>query len=189
MAAQFSMSGDAIGGAGASARAPEPAHGRRDPDFYIVDEKLRVLDSPAGRHPAPDGLRPHIRAVVSRLLLRNPGVSTSLVEAVGDDEVVRVIPLSGNMPCRFAIFVEPQDRHDRLSSAAHRFGLTVRETEIVAALIRGEPTTEIAADLHISVYTVQQHITNIGRKLDCTKRSEIVAAVLGTRTRRGLSAR
>lgn len=43
--------------------------------------------------------------------------------------------------------------------------LTPRETEVVELVCQGLPAKRIAAELHISVHTVEVHIENAARKL------------------------
>jgi DNA-binding CsgD family transcriptional regulator len=51
--------------------------------------------------------------------------------------------------------------------------LTARETEVAALLARGLSTTDIAADLVISVATVRVHVEHILAKLDLHSRTQV----------------
>jgi ATP/maltotriose-dependent transcriptional regulator MalT len=55
-------------------------------------------------------------------------------------------------------------------------GLTVRESEILALLARGQSNQEIAANLVLSVRTVERHISNIYEKLGFEGRTARAAA-------------
>lgn len=56
--------------------------------------------------------------------------------------------------------------------------LTTRETEILKLLVDGRRNKEIAADLFISVRTVDTHRTNIMRKLKVNNTAELVKTAL-----------
>jgi len=53
--------------------------------------------------------------------------------------------------------------------------LTEREAEVLALLCRGRSNKEIAADLGVSVHTVERHLTNLYSKLGLHSRTEAVA--------------
>jgi NarL family two-component system response regulator LiaR len=55
--------------------------------------------------------------------------------------------------------------------AAH--DLTRRETEIVHEIALGKNNQQIADDLHITIKTVEAHITRILSKLSMTSRTQI----------------
>jgi DNA-binding NarL/FixJ family response regulator len=57
-------------------------------------------------------------------------------------------------------------------------GLTERESEILALLLRGLQNKEISASLDITVHTVRYHVHNVLRKLHKANRVELLAARL-----------
>lgn len=57
------------------------------------------------------------------------------------------------------------------------YGLTKREGEITQCVLRGWSTTEIAASLHISPNTVQDHLKAIFEKVDVGSRGELAARI------------
>ena len=57
-------------------------------------------------------------------------------------------------------------------------GLTKREHEILILVAQGKANKEIARELHISVKTVEYHITNILGKLGAASRTEAVVKAL-----------
>ena len=58
------------------------------------------------------------------------------------------------------------------------FKLTRRESEIVAAIFKGQRNSEIAADLYISEITVKKHLQNICAKLNVKNRTAIINTIL-----------
>ncbi len=64
--------------------------------------------------------------------------------------------------------------------------VTAREAEVLDAIGRRLLNPEIAAELFISVRTVESHVASLLRKLEATDRSELISAALQRRRRSGL---
>jgi DNA-binding CsgD family transcriptional regulator len=58
------------------------------------------------------------------------------------------------------------------------YGLTRREQEVVAQLVRGDSNKEIAASLHIQEYTVKDHLKHIMAKCQADSRVSVISKVL-----------
>ena len=56
--------------------------------------------------------------------------------------------------------------------------LSAREAEILRLIARGRANKEIAADLDLSVHTVERHLTNLYPKIGCRSRTEAAAFAL-----------
>lgn len=56
--------------------------------------------------------------------------------------------------------------------------LTVRERDCLNALIAGLSTKEIATDMNLSPRTVENHLDNIKRKLNCKTRTQLLCTLL-----------
>ena len=70
------------------------------------------------------------------------------------------------------------DRADTLLSSLRTVnagGLTPRETEVLRLLASGGTNKEIAAELVISVHTVERHLATIYRKIGARNRAEATA--------------
>ncbi len=57
--------------------------------------------------------------------------------------------------------------------------LTVREQEVLDALVQGHSVREIAAQFGRSQHTVHDHVKSLHKKLDASSRGELVAMALG----------
>lgn len=78
---------------------------------------------------------------------------------------------------RIAVIVRRTARSEIAEVLLRREGLTEREIEIVGEILYGRSTREIAARLHLSPFTVQQHLKSIFDKMGVRSRREIVAQV------------
>ncbi|MFC3747199.1 LuxR C-terminal-related transcriptional regulator [Paenibacillus sp. GCM10012306] len=75
---------------------------------------------------------------------------------------------------QLAVTFEPARTADILPLIAESYGLSSREKEIVEQIAMGQSTKELARKLHISAYTVQDHLKSIFIKTGVTSRRELI---------------
>jgi two-component system, NarL family, nitrate/nitrite response regulator NarL len=71
-----------------------------------------------------------------------------------------------------------QSRSAAKKAQPHNYGLTLREMDVVKAVVSGHPNKEIASRLSISEQTVKHHITSVFDKLGVYNRLELTLFVL-----------
>ncbi|MGE5408376.1 MAG: helix-turn-helix transcriptional regulator [Syntrophothermus sp.] len=84
-------------------------------------------------------------------------------------------PTAGGGKGSIAVVLRPAPAHSLLELRLRAAGLTEREREIARALLRGEDTATIAAGLHLSPWTVQDHLKAIFDKTGVRSRRAFVA--------------
>ncbi len=92
-----------------------------------------------------------------------PFAAKSKMKILGCTAVLTLKPfLRNSCPARFT------------SSFILKFGLTYRQRQLVTLVGRGLTTKEIAANLHLSQFTVKNHIHRIMKQMDVQSRYETV---------------
>ena len=71
--------------------------------------------------------------------------------------------------------IEPARPHELAPLIADAHQLTERERELTRLVASGLPTNAIAARLHLSSWTVQDHLKSIFEKVGVATRGELVA--------------
>jgi DNA-binding CsgD family transcriptional regulator len=140
--------------------------GRRSaPQFFLVDDKLQIVAASGGDA---------IGDIIERALKVAPSWSHDAPSVVPltDDVFLRVIPLEGAWAHLKMVFVE--SLRGGLQVVARRFNLTQREVEVLQLLIAGKSKTEIALALSIAESTVGDHLKNIFRKTNSTRRTQVI---------------
>jgi DNA-binding CsgD family transcriptional regulator len=78
-----------------------------------------------------------------------------------------------------AVTIEETTPDERAEVFALAFGLSPRERDVLARLSSGRDTRRLARELHISAYTVQDHLRSIFAKTGAPTRQELVARATG----------
>ncbi|GAC1399740.1 MAG: hypothetical protein NVS3B17_10750 [Vulcanimicrobiaceae bacterium] len=142
----------------------------------VIVSKDGDLIARLGDPAVPDGIV--LEATVRRLIAQaRSGAAASAVD-LSDDRCLRCFPLEG-LPDTYAIFIEQTRHPPSVAELLARYPLSLREAEVVSLLVRGATSHEIADHLRIAETTVVSHVRNAGLKLGCTKRSTMIARLLG----------
>ena len=91
--------------------------------------------------------------------------------------LVRGSTLGDGDDAQTAVIIEPARPHDLAPLIADAFALTERERAVTQLVAQGLSTNAIGARLHISPWTVQDHLKSIFEKVDVDTRGELVSRV------------
>jgi DNA-binding NarL/FixJ family response regulator len=83
---------------------------------------------------------------------------------------------------------QSQDSGFQQQSPLATLGLTPRQTEVLALLLKGHPNKLIARELNVSVETVKDHVAAVLRTLNVSSRTQAVLAVSQMSIQGGLPA-
>ena len=76
---------------------------------------------------------------------------------------------------RVAVIISAAREPETANLIAQAYGLSAREREVTSFVLRGSSTQEIADALHVTPYTVQDHLKSIFGKVGVRSRRELVA--------------
>jgi DNA-binding CsgD family transcriptional regulator len=86
---------------------------------------------------------------------------------------------AGRLGEDIAVTIGPVEQRDRWNLFCRTHGLSDRETDVVTYLAEGDDTRTLAARLHLSEYTVQDHLKSAFAKTCVRSRRELVALARG----------
>jgi len=89
----------------------------------------------------------------------------------------RLLPSGSGADEQTAVLVEPAQPEELAPLVVAAYGLTEREREITWLIVRGLSTGEIADRLHITMYTIQDHLKSIFYKVGVRSRRELAAQI------------
>jgi len=69
-------------------------------------------------------------------------------------------------------------RKINIKNAGQRYRLSKRETEVISLLVMGYKNKEIADKLYICVYTIEDHLKKIMKKMRVKNRTSVFAKLL-----------
>ena len=175
---------DIVGEAGSVAEAV-PLIKEADPDVVLLDVHLpdgggeAVIAGVSTERPAVKFLALSVsdaaEDVIGVIRAGARGYVTKTISADDlADAVLRVADGDAVFSPRLAGFVLDAFRAgERVHSDAELDELTAREREVLQLIARGYRYKEIAARLHLSVKTVESHVSNVLRKLQLSTRHEL----------------
>jgi DNA-binding CsgD family transcriptional regulator len=129
--------------------------------LYSAAARLNRIDDDRSGTPTPADLR--IRTAAGRWL------------------VVRASRLEGGAAPQIALLLEPASPAQLRSVLLAAHGLTPAQERVAVLVLQGHNTREMVDALHVSRYTVQEHLKAIFDKFGVRSRRELVTAVLGLR--------
>jgi DNA-binding CsgD family transcriptional regulator len=141
----------------------------------------QLVEEPPPDTPADSKL---VQAVAARARVLGPGddpirgAARSRARTRGGTWLVLYgTPLAGGTDRRTAVVIQPAAPHEVAPLVALAYGLTDRECQIVRHCMEGRPTKQIARELHVSAYTVQDHLKSIFAKTGVRTRNELIGQI------------
>lgn len=146
-------------------------------DFLIA----QIVDEPRRGTP---GESPVVQAVAARVRAREAGhdplqgAARSRVQTrSGSWLLLYGTPLAGGAAGRTAVILQPAAGSEVAPLVALAYGLTERECQVVRLCLEGRSTKQMAAALHVSPYTVQDHLKSIFDRTGVRSRNELVGQI------------
>jgi DNA-binding NarL/FixJ family response regulator len=181
---QLGDSVEVVGEAGTVADAV-PLIKQLDPDVVLLDVHLpdgqgdAIINAVAPDRPGVKFLALSVSdAAEDVIAVIRAGARGYVTKTIAADELTaaigRVAQGDAVFSPRLAGFVLDAFRAgDKLTSSAELDELTPREREVLQLIARGYMYKEIAARLHLSVKTVESHVSSVLRKLQLSTRHEL----------------
>ena len=174
---------DVIGEAGSVAEAI-PLIVETDPDVVLLDVHLpdgggqAVIAGVAPERPGVRFLALSVSdAAEDVIAVVRAGARGYVTKTISSDDltqaIARVAEGDAVFSPRLAGFVLDAFNSDEPVRDAELDELTAREREVLRLIARGYRYKEIAASLHLSVKTVETHVSNVLRKLQLSSRHEL----------------
>ena len=155
---------------------------RQGPAVVVVERAEVVEATPAAQRwlaqlGAADRRHGHMPAVLAAVAVAAVNGRTVVQRARTADGtwlVVRSAPLGHD---RGIVTIDEAGPPDVVAILGAALGLSARETDVVVEVLRGSSTKEIGATLHLSTYTVQDHLKTVFQKAGVNSRRELIADV------------
>jgi DNA-binding NarL/FixJ family response regulator len=175
----------AIVGEAESVADAVPVIRETDPDVVLLDVHLpdgggeAVIAQVAPERPAVKFLALSVSDAAEDVIgVIRAGARGYVTKTISGDEladaVIRVAEGDAVFSPRLAGFVLDAFRAgERVHSDTELDVLTAREREVLQLIARGYRYKEIAARLHLSIKTVESHVSNVLRKLQLSSRAEL----------------
>ena len=106
------------------------------------------------------------------------GVSGCLSKTLSADELVHELERIVGGEQRISSFRDVTDEQLTAPAPGLSWGVSYRESEVLALLTQGLRNKEIAAALYIGEETVKSHLTSIFQKMGVSSRTEAIAAAM-----------
>ena len=169
--------------------APASPYGRKDAGVIVLAEDGSItfadevadawIDDLGGNGSLPQV----VTAVASRARIVEAGPTIARIAranvraASGRWLVVHGSVVADSPGAEVAVMIEPAPAHELAPLVAEAYRLTERERAVTRLVARGLTTDAIAARLHLSSWTVQDHLKAIFEKVGVATRGKLVARV------------
>jgi DNA-binding CsgD family transcriptional regulator len=173
--------------------APDVHGSPSAPGVIVLDRDLRAVSWSAGAHDwaaalpgasvfAAWGMLPAAVYPAAALARSGRGANEThaLERAVGGRWVkIEAAPLDGEDGGRIAVVLRGAAPAETFELFSRAYALTMRERQVVAALIAGDDTRAMTHRLAISRHTVQDHLKSVFAKVGVRSRRELLARFSG----------
>jgi len=156
----------------------------------ITDEAERLLvdiadySSTSGRLPAAIyAAAACLRGIDRGEALPDASPTARIRTVKGGWLLIHATHLHGSVDDNIAVIIEPAHPSHNAPLVLRSLGLTPRESEVTQLVLRGTSTQAIAAELHLSSYTVKDHLKSIFDKTGVRSRRDLVAQILTGRAK------
>ena len=118
------------------------------------------------------------RAIVAGTALPEHGMARLRVLAKsGRWLLIHACVLEGTLAGRTAVIIEPAGPAEIAPLIVEAYGLSPRERQIAQLILQGASTAEMARRLHLSPFTVQDHLKTIFEKMGVNSRREVASRI------------
>ena len=108
---------------------------------------------------------------------KGEGATARLPRKAGGWHLLYASLLDGRPDGRVGVIMYPEKVAELPPVVAAAHDLTPREREVTSLVLQGSSTHEISARLHVSPYTVQDHLKKVFAKVGVRSRRELVAQI------------
>lgn len=143
-----------------------------EPRAIAMIANVAPLEAP---HRLPAAIETAVRAAARRIFLFG----------AGDDVMLRVSGLllhlaylRGADGTYVSLLIEEEGHRDNVRTAAKRYALTRRESEVLSHILKGESSCEIAESMCLANSTIHDYLKALIRKTASKNRSDMIAKVL-----------
>jgi DNA-binding CsgD family transcriptional regulator len=167
------------------ALAAIPDDARLDTGVFLFDEQGRLIGSTGGAEswlaelgaPGPDGLPLLVTGLARHVLASGRTATSGIMTRAGRAGVLEAAVLTGSPAPQVVVVISAVPLARRLDQLAAASGLTPRELQVVECVLSGHSTKAIAAELGISPWTVQAHLTSVFTKTGQRSRRDLINLV------------
>ncbi len=118
-----------------------------------------------------------IQAICANLLANRTDIENSLLVPIHNKGYITIqasILMTADLQQQIAIVLNEASPKEMLTFLLTAYQLTPREKDVIVEIMKGKATKDIAHNLGISSYTVQDHLKLIFQKVDVRDRNELI---------------